>query len=118
MSGGDTLLLYRDGPAPDVLLRWLDPFGDPLDLTAWTSWRVEFMDDDNVARLVKVAGVTGGDGTLPANAVVRFTAAELAAVPVGDYRMRVSAVAADGRRAYFPPPAPTVRLAAAATTPP
>jgi len=117
VSATAPLLLFDDGPAPDVLLMWLDCAGDPHDLTAWTAWRVEFVDDQNVARYVKTSGVFGGDGLAPSNLVIRFAAGDLTGAPPGDYRMRVSGVGPDGRRAYFPPPTPTVRLAAAATPP-
>jgi hypothetical protein len=113
----DPTTLYKDGPAPDLLILWLDGFGFPVNASVFTGWRVELVDDNNVDHLGKTTNVTGGDGTLPSNVVVRWTAAELAPVPVGDYRLRVSALEPDGRRRYLPPPSPQIRVAAAATAP-
>lgn len=119
MSVNDDLLLYRDGPAPDTLLRWLDAYGDPVDCSVMSLWRAELVDDDNVAQLTKTSNITGTDGEATvANAVIRWVAAELAEVPAGDYRLRLSAVETDGRRRYFPGPAPHVRVADAAGSPP
>lgn len=99
-------------------MRWLDGDGVPVDLSAYTSWRLDLVNDDNVAHLRKTAGIVGADGTAAANVLVAWSANELAAVPAGLYRVRLSGVAADGRRRYFPGPAPTVRIVAVATTPP
>lgn len=113
----DETLVYKDQSLPDWPLRWLDRAGNLVDLSAYTDWRLELVDDSNVARLTKTTGIVGGDGSVEVNVLVAWAGGDLTATPPGRYRLRLSGEAPDGRRRYFPGPAPAVRVAPAATIP-
>jgi hypothetical protein len=106
---------YKDQTAPPTLLQWLDRAG-PLDASAFTDWRLEFVDEFGVDRLHKTAGIAGGDGTDLANIIVSWATGDLTDTPEGIYRVRLSAVGPAGRR-YMPGPPIVVEVIDAATVP-
>ena len=98
----DGLELFTDQQLPDWTFAFKDGAGNMLDLSTYTQWRCEFVDQADHDWLGKTSGVGGGDGTGLSNVMVVFSPADLTSVPAGSYTVRLSGVALDGRRRYMP----------------
>jgi hypothetical protein len=116
MAVGDTLSIYTDQQLPDWSLAWRDGAGVLLNLSTYTQWRCEFVDQADKDWLTKTSGVGGGDGTGLSNVMVVWGPSDLASVPAGTYRVRISAVAQDGRRRYMPDDPPIMVTVKARST--
>src|SRR3954452_19660761 len=98
-----TLDIFTDQQLPSWTFAWLDTDGRLIDTSAYVSWRCEFVDQSNVARLSKLTGVGGADGTGLSNVVVAWGPGEWTSVPPATYRLRISAVDnVSGKRRYMP----------------